>query len=81
MATSMVELPKHVWTEVSTVSAYFQLTDNIDAYAIEASSAPSNSDTSIRKNISPGAIYTFVKNDGNLYIWPKEKTYVAIDPV
>lgn len=82
MATSMVALTKGDWTEVSDVSVLFQLPDQRKVYAIEAVAKPDADDTSVRKRINPGKIYSFVKLDGNLYAYTDEdNVQISIDPV
>ena len=81
MATTMVPLEKDKWVEVSTVSVLFQMPDQVEAYAIEASAAPADKDTTIRKKIIPGEIYSFQKLDGNLYMISLDNdSEVAIEP-
>lgn len=81
MATSMVSLPPKTWTLVSTVAVIFQLPDQKSAYAIEATSLPT--DETIRQRITPTEKYSFQKLDGNLYMYnPHDGAIaVAIDPV
>ncbi len=80
MATSSVDLPVKTWVEVSTVSTNFQLQGGASAYAVEAAVIPT--DTAIKKEISPGEIYTFQKLDGNLYMYaPYSTAKVALDPL
>lgn len=80
MATSMVSLTKNTWKEVSTVSVIIQIPEQNSAYAVEASTLPTNLD--IRKKIQPGQTYTFQKNDGNLYmICPDADIQVSVEPI
>lgn len=80
MATSMVSLTAKTWKLVSSVSVLFQVPEQNDSYAIEALALPT--DTTIRKKIQPGEIYSFQKVDGNLYMYsPNGNIEVAIDTV
>ena len=79
MATSMVSLTANTWKLVSTVSVSFQIPEQSDAYAVEATVIPTTLD--IRKKIMPGKICSFVKLDGNLYMYSKTDIDVAIDPL
>ena len=79
MATSMVSIPSETWTSVSTVSVNFQIPENTSAWAVEAAALPT--DLSIRKKINPGKIYSFVKLDGNLYMYSNTAIEVAIEPL
>lgn len=79
--TSMINLPKGVWTEVSTTAVYFQVPSQQDVFAIEAATEPENGDTSIIKKINPGEMYTFNPVDGILYLYAEDyDCKVAIDP-
>ena len=79
MATSMVSLTSNTWKLVSTVSVSFQIPEQSDAYAVEATVIPTTLD--IRKKIIPGKIYSFTKTDGNLYMYSQTDIDVAIDPI
>lgn len=79
MATSMVQVPEKTWTLISSVSVSFQIPEQSSALAVEALVIPT--DTSIRKKINPGTIYSFQKLDGNLYMFSDSKIEVAIEPL
>ena len=82
MATSIVQLLKEEWVEVSTTAVYFQVPDQQDVYAVEAVSKPADGNTDIRKKINPGKSYTFTPFDGKLYMYAEDgDCEVAIDPV
>jgi hypothetical protein len=62
------------------VSIKFQLPDQVTAWAVEASSPPT--DTNIRNRINPGEMYTFTKLDGNLYMYSKDiDSIVTLNPI
>jgi len=80
MATSIVEIPKDIWTLVSTVSVSFQNTGRNRIYVVEATTLPSGRPCG--KIISSRRGYGFSKLDGDLYAYSVGvPTSIAIDPV
>lgn len=76
MATDSVTLPAKQWTLVSEESVLFQIPDRRTVFAAESVLIPI--DTSIRKRISPGKIYSFQKLNGDLYIYNPNSEEIVV---
>lgn len=80
MSTEKITLTEDTWTLISNKSVTFQISDGQEVFAVQARSIPTADDTSLRQRITPGRIYSFRKEDGNLYLYsPNANTAVFLD--
>ena len=81
MATSTIDIPKNVWTLISSVSVNYQVQGQTSIFIIESVAFPADNLT-IRKTSSPGKMYVFDKVDGNFYAYSKDvDTKISIEPI
>ena len=80
MATNSVSLTRKVWKLLSAVSCSFQVVGGHEVYVTESVALPTDLDNYKVANVR--GMYTFSKNDGNLYGYCEDgNAVVGIDVI